>query len=153
MALAVPIFREGWVKTNLNAWNGESFLTYFIKSFSDTHLKHLSHQSQSGINEKFTLTVVLGLLLTVFLVLCLGLIIYICKDRTKRKNSPSPSFESEQHQQMVSSSKVHVFFKGHKKVMKSSQSILYVLHYIKKTVKIFSIFVAFLENITFINDY
>ena len=80
----------------------ESFLTYFIKSFSDTHLKHLSHQSQSGINEKFTLTVVLGLLLTVFLVLCLGLIIYICKDRTKRKNSPSPSFESEQHQQMVS---------------------------------------------------
>ena len=102
MALAVPIFREGWVKTNLNAWNGESFLTYFIKSFSDTHLKHLSHQSQSGINEKFTLTVVLGLLLTVFLVLCLGLIIYICKDRTKRKNSPSPSFESEQHQQMVS---------------------------------------------------
>ena len=102
MVLAVPIFREGWVKTNLNAWNGESFLTYFIKSFSDTHLKHLSHQSQSGINEKFTLTVVLGLLLTVFLVLCLGLIIYICKDRTKRKNSPSPSFESEQHQQMVS---------------------------------------------------
>ena len=63
----------------------------------------MSHQSRSGINEKFTLTVVLGLLLTVFLVLCLGLIIYICKDRTKRKNSPSPSFESEQHQQMVSS--------------------------------------------------
>ena len=80
-----------------------------ILSFSDTHLKHLSHQSRSGINEKFTLTVVLGLLLTVFLVLCLGLIIYICKDRTKRKNSPSPSFESEQHQQMVSSSMVWYF--------------------------------------------
>jgi len=71
-----------------------------VVRFVDTHLKHLSHQSRSGINEKFTLTVVLGLLLTVFLVLCLGLSIYICKDRTKRKNSPSPSFESEQHQQM-----------------------------------------------------
>ena len=149
MALAVPIFREGWVKTNLNAWNGESFLTYFIKSFSDTHLKHLSHQSRSGINEKFTLTVVLGLLLTVFLVLCLGLIIYICKDRTKRKNSPSPSFESEQHQQMVSNSKVHVFLEGHK-MMKSSPSIWHLPYYIyQKDWRFFSIFVAFLENINF----
>ena len=38
---------------------------------------------------------------TVFLILCLGLVIYICKDKTKRKNSPSPSLESEEHRQTV----------------------------------------------------
>ena len=66
------------------------------------NLKLLSKQSRSEANEKFTLTVVLGLLLTVFLVLCLGLVIYICKDRTKRKNSPSPSLDSDHHQHTVS---------------------------------------------------
>ena len=68
-----------------------------VVRFED-QLTQLSHQSRASENEKFTLTVVLGLLLTVFLIIISGLVIYICKDKKRRKsaNSPSPSLDPGQ---------------------------------------------------------
>ena len=45
-----------------------------------------------------------------------------------------------------------VFSKKATKMKKSSQSIWHLLHKDKSTVKISSIFVAFLENMNFMND-
>lgn len=61
-------------------------------------------QSRAQDHDKFTLTVVLGLLLTVFLVICLGLVIYICKDKKNRKSSPSPTLTSHQENGLWTSS-------------------------------------------------
>ena len=63
-----------------------------VVRFSDTLLKLSSQQSRAKDSQRFTLTVVLGLLLSVFLIICLGLLVYICKDKKRqRKNSPSNS--------------------------------------------------------------
>ena len=49
----------------------------------------LLQRFQRKSDDKFTLTVVLGLLLTVFLIISVGLFVYICKDKKKRKSNPN----------------------------------------------------------------
>ena len=50
----------------------------------------------------------------------------------------------------ITSCKVHIVQEGHKKLIKSSPLIWHLLHNVKSTGKIWSNFVALLENINFI---
>ena len=63
----------------------ETSVPVLVRFGEQIFLQRKSHKTE---NEKFTLTVVLGLLLTIFLIVCMGLLIYICKDKKKRKMSP-----------------------------------------------------------------
>jgi hypothetical protein len=62
-----------------------SILVRFGEELLQEQFRHRNIRRNGEEDEKFTLTVVLGLLLTVFLVISLALVIYICKDKKKAK--------------------------------------------------------------------
>ena len=65
-----------------------------VVRFSDDLFAKYQKSRSDPDHEKFTLTVVLGLLLTVFLVVILGLVVYICKDKKRHKSSSRTSPDS-----------------------------------------------------------